>query len=751
MTMASGNFISSTGTNLNLYVTWSSTANVSTNKSSVTAKVYMRSYTISGSALADSYITINGNKKSFAGKSLAKTSSTLTDTLLAEHTVSVDHGSDGKKSITITANLEFNGTVSGKYLSDITASKTVALDTIPRASGLSVATSVNTGSNLTATISPASSAFTHKIAYIVGNTTMFTSAAIPAGTNTYTHKIEHSWLPKLNSANMVVRLFTFSSSTQNTSTQIGITDKSVTINVPEGIVPTVSNLTATVVNGLGGYYVKGKSQVKLTATATAGNGSVLSSYVFSGPNISGNTSGVATTSATVTSSVIKTDGNLTYGVIAKDERPQRSSQKKEVSITVYPYANPQITSFTAQRCLADGTLDSNGTYAKITVKTSHSSVNGANKRVLTLYSSKDNYAAGTVVLASTNNATEFSGVYKNSSGAAVEFAVGSSYTIRAIITDSYNTSTTIQKSAVLKVAERTINIAKYGNGVSIGGLSTVTTESASGLFEVNWPTKIVSTLNTTGNISTTGSFGNTNTYNASNFAIYCQWADASNHDLLVRGADGLTVGLGWVGSATYETILDVRPRTMRVRGNASFEKNVWIKNDQSYRAYLADGSDTINLIKLTDANSVVIGDLEKTAGAYISGVYNVTSTSAANMFINSGSKVYRSTASSERYKKDIHEIQSEDLNPNKLYDLSVKEFKFKDEYINSNDIRYDKLVPGFIAEEVAEIYPIACEYDNDKPEDWNVRFIVPAMLKLIQDQKKEIEALKEQINNKAVS
>lgn len=749
--MASGNFISSTGTNLNLYVTWSSTANVSTNKSSVTAKVYMRSYTISGSALADSYITINGNKKSFAGKSLAKTSSTLTDTLLAEHTVSVDHGSDGKKSITITANLEFNGTVSGKYLSDITASKTVALDTIPRASGLSVATSVNTGSNLTATISPASSAFTHKIAYIVGNTTMFTSAAIPAGTKTYTHKIEHSWLPKLNSANMVVRLFTFSSSTQNTSTQIGITDKSVTINVPEGIVPTVSNLTATVVNGLGGYCVKGKSQVKLTATATAGNGSVLSSYVFSGPNISGNTSEIATTSATVTSSVIKTDGNLTYGVIAKDERPQRSSQKKEVFITVYPYANPQITSFTAQRCLADGTLDSNGTYAKITVKTSHSSVNGANKRVLTLYSSKDNYAAGTVVLAATNNATEFSGVYKNSSGAAVEFAVGSSYTIRAIITDSYNTGTTIQKSVTLKVAERTINIAKYGNGVSIGGLSTVTTESASGLFEVNWPTKIVSTLNTTGNISTTGSFGNTNTYNASNFALYCQWADASNHDLLVRGADGLTVGLGWVGSATYETILDVRPRTMRVRGNASFEKNVWIKNDQSYRAYLADGSDTINLIKLTDANSVVIGDLEKTAGAYISGVYNVTSTSAANMFINSGSKVYRSTASSERYKKDIQEIQSEDLNPNKLYDLSVKEFKFKDEYINSDDIRHDKLVPGFIAEEVAEIYPIACEYDGNKPEDWNVRFMIPAMLKLIQDQKKEIEALKEQINNKAVN
>ena len=280
MTMASGNFISSTGTNLNLYVTWSSTANVSTNTSSVTAKVYMRSYTISGSALADSYITINGNKKSFSGKSLTKTSSTLTDTLLVEHTVSVEHGSDGKKSITITANLEFNGTVSGKYLSDITASQTVALDTIPRASGLSVAASVSTGSNLTATITPANSAFTHKIAYIVGNTTMFTSDAIAANTKTYTRKIEHSWLPKLNSTNMVVRLFTYSGSTQNSSTQIGVTDQTVTVSVPAGIIPSVSGLSTTVVNGLGGYYVEGKSQVTLTATATPGDGSALSSYVF---------------------------------------------------------------------------------------------------------------------------------------------------------------------------------------------------------------------------------------------------------------------------------------------------------------------------------------------------------------------------------------------------------------------------------------------------------------------------------------
>ena len=505
--MASGNFISSTGTNLNLYVTWSSTTNVNTNTSSVTAKVYMRSYTISGSALTDSYITINGNKKSFAGKSLTKTSSTLTDTLLVEHTVPVEHNSDGKKSITIKANLEFNGTVSGKYLSDITASKTVDLDTIPRASGLSVATSISTGSSLTATITPANSTFTHKISYIIGNTTMFTSDTIAAGTKTYARTIEHSWLPKLNSTNMVVRLLTF-----NGSTQIGTTDKTVTVTVPASIIPTVSSLTATVVNGLSGYYVEGKSQVKLTATATAGSGSTLNSYVFSGANINGTASTLTSTSATVTSSVIKTDGSVTYGVIAKDGRPDRQSAKKETSITVYPYANPQITSITAQRCLADGTLNSDGTYAKVTVKTSHSSVNGANKRVLTLYSSKDNYATGTVVLAATDTIDVFDGVYGSG------FNTTSTYTIRAVITDSYNSGTTIQKSTTLKVAERTLNIAKYGNGVSIGGLSTVTSSTADGKFECHWGADFKNGMTISNGLTVNGAISAPNGVSTSSFS-----------------------------------------------------------------------------------------------------------------------------------------------------------------------------------------------------------------------------------------
>ena len=67
--------------------------------------------------------------------------------------------------------------------------------------------------------------------------------------------------------------------------------------------------------------------------------------------------------------------------------------------------------------------------------------------------------------------------------------------------------------------------------------------------------------------------------------------------------------------------------------------------------------------------------------------------------------------------------------------------------MSEDDQRYDKDVIGFIAEDIYEKYPIAadCSIDDDGGtivNDWNFRYMVPAMLKLIQDQKREIDALK---------
>ena len=127
--------------------------------------------------------------------------------------------------------------------------------------------------------------------------------------------------------------------------------------------------------------------------------------------------------------------------------------------------------------------------------------------------------------------------------------------------------------------------------------------------------------------------------------------------------------------------------------------------------------------------------------------YNRTSTAAANTLIATSPQggLYRSTASSRKWKNNINLI-SGDLNPNKLLNLPVRQFKFNDDYLLQEDQRYGKLVPGFIAEELFEIYPIATELDGEgNPMDWNSRLMLPPMLKLIQDQAAKIEDLEQRL------
>lgn len=120
-------------------------------------------------------------------------------------------------------------------------------------------------------------------------------------------------------------------------------------------------------------------------------------------------------------------------------------------------------------------------------------------------------------------------------------------------------------------------------------------------------------------------------------------------------------------------------------------------------------------------------------------------TSAANGFwVTSGSgRMTYTTASSQRYKHDIVDLVSiPEYDPKKLLSLPVRAFRYNEDYVTPTDDRAEVLIPGFIAEEVDAIYPIACDYSETQgPESWNDRVILPAMLALIQEQEARIQAL----------
>ena len=120
-----------------------------------------------------------------------------------------------------------------------------------------------------------------------------------------------------------------------------------------------------------------------------------------------------------------------------------------------------------------------------------------------------------------------------------------------------------------------------------------------------------------------------------------------------------------------------------------------------------------------------------------------SSTAAANVRCQDSTYYLATSAtSSRRYKHDIADISKEELNPERLYNLPVRQFIYNLDYIEPDDQRYGETVCGFIAEEVEKIYPVACEYNaNSTPENWDIRYIIPPMLALIQNQHKEIERL----------
>ena len=112
-----------------------------------------------------------------------------------------------------------------------------------------------------------------------------------------------------------------------------------------------------------------------------------------------------------------------------------------------------------------------------------------------------------------------------------------------------------------------------------------------------------------------------------------------------------------------------------------------------------------------------------------------------------GKAIQIASTSSRRYKKYINDLKAEALDPHKLLELPVRQFKYKVAVPLQYDDTEDQLIPGFIAEEVDEIYPAATIHhpENGEIESWDERRIIPGMLALIQEQQKTIEALTERI------
>lgn len=430
-----------------LRVDWTQTQDVSANTSTITAKIYLvNDYNLSIGARTANTMTIDGRTQSFSSAAISTTGTHLLNTV----TQTVSHASDGTKSLSMSCVFSFAATISGTYYSTITASASITLDTIPRASSISMSAGTM-GSASTITITSASTSFTHTLTYSFGS--------VSSTIATKTTATSVSWTPPLILANQVPNATsgtgTLTCTTYNGSTAIGSKSISITLKVPTSVVPTISSLTAARVDGTvpssWGIYVQTKSKATLTISGAAGiYGSTISSYSISGGGFYG-------TASTLTTGYLNSSGTITFTATVTDSRG-RTSAAATVSISVVAYSAPSFSSYLSQRCDSSGTLTNDGAYVKGTVRYTYLTCSSNNTVTRATYYKK------TTETLWTNASKSFS------SGTAFTFGGGnisteSTYDIKYTLTDAF---TTISVQDTVSTASVVMDFKSGGKGVAIG-------------------------------------------------------------------------------------------------------------------------------------------------------------------------------------------------------------------------------------------------------------------------------------------
>ena len=499
--MANGSFQNFVNSTLGLYCEYSWSQNVSGNYSDVTVSVWAKYYSLDIGSRSGGSVTVNGTSNSFSTSEIHNYPSGGGGvTKLTQQTIRVAHNSDGTKTgVGISVYWPVQVTYAGTYYGSISASTTINLPTIPRASSITSAGNITLGNACNIKWTPASSSFKYKIQFSLGSWNVTTGFISPNTTSAYTYTgytisgttianntTIYAQLPSSTSGTMTAVLTTYNSS----GTQIGSTSsKTFTVSIPSSVVPTVGAITLDPADiNSQNILVQGKNKITVSVSGcSAGTGSSIKSYTFSGPGISSTTTATSVTS----SSTISNTGTLTYTVTVTDNRGRTAS--KTATITCYAYSSPYFSSFNAYRSNSSGTADNSGTYIKCSYSLGFSSVNSTNDVTVKIYYKKNSATSYSSTTALTNStATSGSNILSS-------IALDSTYTVYATVTDNYSGSSSTTTITIFG-ASRILNVLKSGEGVAFGTMAE--TEK---LFYVKWPIKSGDPINTLQNFSYRGS------------------------------------------------------------------------------------------------------------------------------------------------------------------------------------------------------------------------------------------------------
>lgn len=430
-----------------LQLTWSAKQNIENNTSTI-------SWTLKGAGSdSGTWYMAGGFKVVIDGSTVYSTSTDSRIKLYGNTTVAsgskvLSHNSDGTRSFSIS--------VSGAiytYAVNCTGSGNFTLDTIPRASSISVPT-LTLGTPGTITINRASSSFTHTLTYNWGST----SDTIV----TKTSSTSISWTPPLSLANYIpnnsLGQGTIKCETYNGSTLIGSKLVSFYGKVPD-IIDTKPVVTLSISEGVEdvktkiGAYVKDLSKLAITVSASGKFNASIKSYTIKANGATYNDSSAIT-------EPLNTAGDMTITATATDSRGYVGTTS--ISINVLDYSKPKINLFTAERSDASGTVSESGGSLKVNYDVAYSNIIGPN----------GSNTISTNIKYKKKDETDYTSVQvTNLSGTKVlADAVDINYTYDVLleVADSFNTTTI---STIISTAFTLLDFNASGKGMAIGKVS----------------------------------------------------------------------------------------------------------------------------------------------------------------------------------------------------------------------------------------------------------------------------------------
>lgn len=403
---------------------------------------------LDGSALTTK---INGTTK--ISYTVRGTYSIGTHDLKTVSDVLVSHDSEGNGSYTISH------TCFGKSFQ-----ATLSLPKIARQSTITLtATNPELGNEITIKIARNQSAYTHKLYYKFGSSSVVQIATDVGTSYSFTPSVE-VFAPLLTNASSGI--CTIYCDTFNGSTQIGSrTSATITLTIPTTIKPTISLVLSegnpTVVPSEWNCYVKSKSKIAGTITGFGVYGSTISSYYATANN--------SKYYASFVTDLLSTAG--LNNIYAKVTDTRSRSEETNQSINVVDYFEPTISYCKVERCRPDGTTSSSGTCIKVITSYSIAPINNGTrdcntKSLVIKYRMKGLYDPYNQIVVPI---TKFSEEELVTIIDTSTFNASKIYELVVELSDYFKIS---YLDMTLSTSKKPISVYKKGNGVTFGRVAT---------------------------------------------------------------------------------------------------------------------------------------------------------------------------------------------------------------------------------------------------------------------------------------